>query len=145
MPIPAGAAGRHGVVGGAAALGAIEGDRGEADEEAVPADSPDRRRAASWVAREAATCVPRFSTDEERLEAERLEEYVSATRATMRVFARYHHKKQSLVEMDKCFVWLNSWAMLSGFGSYCVVSDTVSARRFRVVRGLSDRRGCFDM
>ena len=94
---------------------------------------------------EAATCVPRFSTDEERLEAERLEEYVSAIRATMRVFARYHHKKQSLVEMDKCFVWLNSWAMLSGFGSYCVVSDTVSARRFRVVRGLSDRRGCFDM
>ena len=94
---------------------------------------------------EAATCVPRFSTDEERLEAERLEEYVSAIRATMRVFARYHHKKQSLVEMDKCFVWLNSWAMLSGFGSYCVVSDTVSARPFRVVRGLSDRRGCFDM
>ena len=63
----------------------------------------------------------------------------------MRVFARYHHKKQSLVEMDKCFVWLNSWAMLSGFCSYCVVSDTVSARRFRVVRGLSYRRGCFDM
>jgi len=27
---------------------------------------------------EAATCVPRFSTDEERLEAERLEEYVRA-------------------------------------------------------------------
>ena len=94
---------------------------------------------------EVATCLPRFSTDEERLEAERLEEYVSAIRATMRVFARYHHKKQSLVEMDKCFVWLNSWAMLSGFGSYCVVSDTVSARPFRVVRGLSDRRGCFDM
>ena len=62
---------------------------------------------------EVATCLPRFSTDEERLEAERLEEYVSAMRATMRVFARYHHKKQSLVEMDKCFVWLNSWAMLS--------------------------------
>ena len=98
---------------------------------------------------EVATCVPRFSTDEERLEAERLEEYVSAIREGddegLCKVGTTNHKKQSLVEMDKCFVWLNSWAMLSGFGSYCVVSDTVSARPFRVVRGLSDRRGCFDM
>ena len=58
MPFPSGA-GRHGVVGGAAALGAIEGDRGEAREEAVPADTAliaDELPAGSL---EAATCVPR--------------------------------------------------------------------------------------
>ena len=42
---------RHGVAGGAEAVVAFEGDRGEADEEEVHADSPDRRRAPSWVAR----------------------------------------------------------------------------------------------
>ncbi len=78
---------------------------------------------------EASGAVPRFATDAERSEADRLDEYVRAVRATIRVFAKYHHKKETLAEYDKYFVWLDSWAQLSGFGSFCVVSDEVRAMR----------------
>lgn len=76
---------------------------------------------------EAGGAVPKLSTDAERSEAERLDEYVLAIRSTMKVFARYHHKKESLAAYDNYFVWIDSWAQLSGFGSFCVVSETVRA------------------
>ena len=93
---------------------------------------------------EASSSVPRFATDAERPEAERLDEYVRAIRATMNVFAKYHFKLPTLAAMDKYFVWLDSWAMLSGFGSFCVVSETVRWRRaLRMLDGRwSDRRRC---
>ena len=77
---------------------------------------------------EVSACVPRLSTDAACPEGERLEEYVAAIRATMKVFAKYHHKKESLAEYDRYIVWLDGWAQLSGFGSYCVVSETVRVR-----------------
>ena len=116
---------RHGVAGGAAAVVAFEGDRGEADEEAVHADSPDRSRAPSCGSLEMSACVPRFSNDAESSEGKRLDEYVAAIRSTIKVFAKYHHRKESLAEYHRYIVWVDGWAQLSGFGRYCVVSETV--------------------
>jgi hypothetical protein len=74
---------------------------------------------------EAGEAVPKFATDAERSAVDRLDEYVRAIRSTIKVFAKYHHKTESLAANDKYFVWLDSWARLSGFGSFCVVSETV--------------------
>jgi len=70
-------------------------------------------------------CVPRFSNDAESSEGKRLDEYVAAIRSTIKVFAKYHHRKESLAEYHRYIVWVDGWAQLSGFGRYCVVSETV--------------------
>lgn len=99
---------------------------------------------------EASGSVPKFATDAERSAAERLDEYVMAVRATIKVFAKYHHKKETLAEHDRYFVWLDSWAQLSGFGSFCDVSETVRAMRAQhavllscQARAIDDEADCF--
>ena len=74
---------------------------------------------------EMSACVPRFSNDAESSEGKRLDEYVAAIRSTIKVFAKYHHRKESLAEYHRYIVWVDGWAQLSGFGRYCVVSETV--------------------
>ena len=70
--------------------------------------------------------VPRLQLHDEEHDAQAmLDEYVRAIRATVRVFATYQHKKQTLVEYDRYMLWIDAWLRLSGFGSYVDVDMAV--------------------
>ena len=71
--------------------------------------------------------VPRLlPPDEWNDEAARLQEYVTAIRATARVFDTYNHKVETLAAYDMYMVWIDAWAKLSGFGAYVDVDTEVS-------------------
>ena len=72
--------------------------------------------------------VPRLLDIEADGEAARLELYISAIRRTARVFEVSQCKHETAVEHDFYMGWINSWACLSGFGSFVVVDEQVSAR-----------------
>ena len=82
------------------------------------------------------TTVPRLQRhDEEHDPQAMLDEYVLAIRATVRVFATYQHKKQTLVAYDGYMLWIDAWLRLSGFGSYIDVDMAVREPS-------SNRRAC---
>ena len=76
---------------------------------------------------EAGEAVPKFATDAEG--ALRPTGWTSTSGPSGRRLRCSRsitiHKTDSLAANDKYFVWLDSWARLSGFGSFCVVSETV--------------------
>ena len=82
------------------------------------------------------TTVPRLQWHDEEHDAQAmLDEYVLAIRATVRVFATYQHKKQTLVAYDGYMLWIDAWLRLSGFGSYIDVDMAVREPS-------SNRRAC---
>lgn len=73
--------------------------------------------------------VPRMRQDEEDGDFdERLQEYISAIRATVQVFKTSNHKSATLAEYDRYMVWIDAWCIISGFGSYVVADLTVRLR-----------------
>jgi hypothetical protein len=77
------------------------------------------------------TRVPRLMDIEAENDAARLEEYIATIRRTAKVFEICECKEKTLEEHDLYMVWLNSWACLSGFGSYVIVDEKVCAYRVR--------------
>ena len=73
------------------------------------------------------TRVPRLMDIEAENDAARLDEYIATIRRTAKVFEVCECKEKTLQEHDLYMVWLNTWACLSGFGSYVVVDEEVCA------------------
>ena len=71
--------------------------------------------------------VPRLLDMEAETDAARLELYVATIRRTARVFELGQLKQETAAEHDSYMNWINSWACLSGFGSFVVVDEQVSA------------------
>ena len=65
--------------------------------------------------------VPRLMEMEADDDAARLEAYIVSIRRTARVFEVNQSAQATLERNDSHMVWVNSWASLSGFGSFVVV------------------------
>ena len=77
--------------------------------------------------------VPRLLDIEAETDSARLELYVATIRRTARVFEIGQLKQETAVEHDFYMGWVNTWACLSGFGSFVVVDEKVSAVHVCVV------------
>ena len=64
--------------------------------------------------------------------AEQVQKYEENIRSASSTFVSHHLDEGTLEEHDKYMVWINQWAMLSGFGTFIVID--IKVRRARVTQ-----------
>ena len=69
--------------------------------------------------------VPRLNDSQDASYAVRLQEYVSAIRATARVFEQDSSLETTRARYDRYMCWVDSWAKLSGFDKLAVIDNEV--------------------